>query len=63
MHMNTIRGDNVTHAKLTRRRFLRKASAVAAAPYVITSAALGNQDQPPASVREKGTGPFSRNMA
>ncbi len=46
---------------LTRRSFLQKASAIAAAPYVITSAALGNQDRPAASERITigylGTGP------
>ncbi len=35
----------------TRRDFLKTASAVVAAPYIITSAALGNQDRPPASDR------------
>lgn len=35
----------------TRRDFLTTASAAAAAPYVITSAALGNADRPPASER------------
>ena len=34
-----------------RRRFLKTATAAVAAPYVITSAALGNQDQPAASER------------
>jgi hypothetical protein len=35
----------------TRRAFLQTASAAVAAPYVITSAALGNADRPPASER------------
>lgn len=35
----------------TRRQFLKTASAVVAAPYVITSSALGNQDRPAASER------------
>ncbi|NQT38409.1 MAG: Gfo/Idh/MocA family oxidoreductase [Planctomycetes bacterium] len=35
----------------TRRHFLKTAAVVAGAPYVITSAALGNQDQPAASER------------
>ena len=35
----------------TRRAFLRGAGAAIAAPYVITSAALGNQDRPAASER------------
>jgi hypothetical protein len=37
--------------KSTRRDFLKTAGAVAAAPYVITSAALGNAERPPASDR------------
>ncbi len=37
--------------KFTRRDFLQGATAAVAAPYVITSAALGNQDTPPASER------------
>ncbi|KKL63143.1 hypothetical protein LCGC14_2178030, partial [marine sediment metagenome] len=52
------------HSKPTRRRFLQKASAMAAAPYVITSAALGNEDRPAASERITigylGTGPRGR---
>ena len=35
----------------TRREFLKTAGAVVAAPYVITSSALGNDDRPPASDR------------
>lgn len=35
----------------TRRQFLKTAGAAVAAPYVITSAALGNADRPPASDR------------
>jgi predicted dehydrogenase len=35
----------------TRRQFLKTASATLAAPYVITSSALGNEDRPPASDR------------
>ena len=35
----------------SRRDFLKTAGAAVAAPYVITSAALGNQDQAPASDR------------
>jgi predicted dehydrogenase len=38
-------------ARLTRRDFLKAAGALAAAPYVITSGALGAGDQPPASER------------
>jgi predicted dehydrogenase len=38
-------------SQLTRRRFLKYASAAAAAPYVITSTALGTADTPPASDR------------
>ncbi|MDP6468968.1 MAG: Gfo/Idh/MocA family oxidoreductase [Pirellulaceae bacterium] len=37
--------------KTTRRRFLKTASLAVAAPYVITSTALGNADTPPASDR------------
>src|SRR5688572_31025269 len=40
-----------SHRNPTRREFLKSASAAVAAPYVITSAALGNQDRPPASDR------------
>ncbi len=35
----------------TRRGFLKTATAAVAAPYVITTAALGNQERPPASER------------
>ena len=35
----------------SRRDFLKTAGAAVAAPYVITSAALGNQDRAPASDR------------
>ena len=35
----------------TRRDFLKTATAAAAAPYVITSSALGDADKPPASDR------------
>ena len=35
----------------TRRKFMQAAGAVAAAPYVITSSALGNSQRPPASDR------------
>ena len=37
--------------RVTRRSFLAGTAAAAAAPYVITSAALGNADKPPASER------------
>ena len=37
--------------RFNRRRLLKGAAAMAAAPYVITSAALGNADTPPASER------------
>jgi glucose-fructose oxidoreductase len=37
--------------QFNRRRFLKSAAVVAAAPYVITSSALGNADTPPASER------------
>src|SRR5271163_2768733 len=37
--------------KSTRRDFLKTASAAVAAPYVITSAALGNDERSPASDR------------
>jgi len=40
-----------SYRKATRRDFLKSASAAVAAPYVITSAALGNQDRAPASDR------------
>ena len=36
---------------LSRRRFLGGAGALVAAPYVITSGALGGEGQPPASER------------
>jgi len=39
------------HSRLTRRTFLRGASAAVAAPYVITSTALGLQGRPAASQR------------
>src|SRR5687768_10463288 len=38
-------------SKNSRREFLKTAGAAVAAPYVITSAALGNQDRPAASER------------
>jgi hypothetical protein len=41
----------VRHQLPTRREFLQTAGAALAAPYVITSAALGNADVPPASDR------------
>ncbi len=41
----------MTNQKLTRRQFVRSASVMAAAPYAITSAALGNQDKPAPSDR------------
>src|SRR5262249_55208550 len=37
--------------RTSRRRFLKTTGAAVAAPYVITSAALGNADRPPASDR------------
>ena len=37
--------------KSTRRQFLKTSGAVVAAPYVLTSAALGNADRAPASDR------------
>ena len=39
------------HHRPTRREFLQTAGAAIAAPYVITSTALGNADTPPASDR------------
>ncbi len=48
------RSDTPTKGRRTlasRRTFLESAAAVAAAPYVITSAALGSQDRAPASER------------
>jgi hypothetical protein len=39
------------NAKATRREFLKTSGAAFAAPYVITSAALGSADRPPASDR------------
>ena len=41
----------VNHTNSTRRKFLKSASAAIAAPYVITSSALGNADRPAASER------------
>jgi glucose-fructose oxidoreductase len=41
----------MTTLRVTRRRFLQGTAAAAAAPYVITSTALGNADTPPASER------------
>jgi len=41
----------VTESRTTRREFCRRAAVAAAAPYILTSAALGNQDTPPASDR------------
>jgi len=41
----------MANRKITRRAFVRSASAVLAAPYVITSTALGAQGRPPASER------------
>ena len=40
-----------THPNPTRREFIKAASTAVAAPYVITSTALGNADRPPASDR------------
>ena len=40
-----------SHPNSTRREFLKSASAAVAAPYVITSSALGNADRPAASER------------
>ncbi len=40
-----------THSTTSRRDFLKTAGAAVAAPYVITSTALGNADVPPASDR------------
>jgi hypothetical protein len=40
-----------THHNTTRREFLKSASAAVAAPYVITSSALGNAERPAASER------------
>ena len=37
--------------RLNRRRLLKTAAAAVAAPYLITSTALGNADTPPASER------------
>jgi hypothetical protein len=39
------------HKKPTRREFLKATGAAFGVPYVITSAALGNSDRPPASDR------------
>ena len=41
----------MTHNRITRRSFVRRAGAALAAPYVITSAALGADDRAPASER------------
>ena len=41
----------MTRQQPTRRGFLKTAGAAAAAPYVITSSALGNDERPPASDR------------
>jgi len=41
----------MNEARLNRRRLLQSAAAAAIAPHVITSAALGNADTPPASER------------
>jgi hypothetical protein len=41
----------MSKTSLNRRHFLRNAAVLAGAPYVITSAALGNSDTPPASER------------
>ena len=41
----------MTSRKMTRRRFLGRAGAAIAAPYTITSAALGAEGRPPASER------------
>ena len=41
----------MNHVRFNRRRLLKGAAAAAAAPYVITSTALGNADTPPASER------------
>lgn len=38
-------------ARITRRDLIKGAAAAVAAPYVITSTALGNADTPPASER------------
>jgi hypothetical protein len=40
-----------SHQHPSRRQFLKSAGAAVAAPYIITSAALGNQDRPAASER------------
>ncbi len=40
-----------SHPSPTRREFLKTAGATVAAPYVITSSALGNAERPPASER------------
>ena len=41
----------MSNRRFTRRRFIESAAAVAAAPYVIPSTALGNQETPPPSER------------
>jgi glucose-fructose oxidoreductase len=46
-----LKGLQMNSTRFSRRRLLKGAAAMAAAPYVITSAALGNADTPPASER------------
>jgi hypothetical protein len=41
----------MSNKEITRRRFVQHVGAVVAAPYVITSAALGGQGRPAASQR------------
>ena len=41
----------MTRRMITRRRFLRNSAAAIAAPYVITSTALGTQERVPAAER------------
>ena len=41
----------MTKNKLTRRQFIKTAAGTIAAPYIITTAALGNSTTPPASER------------
>ena len=41
----------MTTHRFTRRRFLQSTAAAVAAPYVITSSALGSPSKPPASER------------
>src|SRR5205085_6390499 len=50
-NLPTFSSRAVTMGHATRRQFLKSAGAAVAAPYVITSAALGNQDRPAASER------------